>query len=333
MFNNNEWLEQASEPTVDPARDIVDPHHHLWPQPSMGYNIDELLSDTSDGHAVSQTVFMECGAAYRKDGPEFLRCVGETAFVAQAASIARTQKAPTQIAGIVAHADLRLAQLDDVLDAHEEAAEGLFRGIRHAGASAGDIEGLAIPGGSDRNLMSDETFRAGVARLGERGLTYDTWLYHFQINDFVELARAVPATTMILDHFGTPLGVGKFAHQKEAIFEQWKEDIERVAACSNVFAKLGGLAMPDNGFGWHEWAAPPSSDEFVEAQGRYYQHAIKCFGPDRCMFESNFPVDRLSLSYRVLWNGLKKMALDFSESDKNLLFSGVARRVYRLAPP
>jgi len=258
---------------------------------------------------------------------------GETAFVAQAASIARAQKAPTQIAGIVAHADLRLAQLDDVLDAHEEAAEGLFRGIRHAGASAGDIEGLAIPGGSDRNLMSDETFRAGVARLGERGLTYDTWLYHFQINDFVELARAVPATTMILDHFGTPLGVGKFAHQKEAIFEQWKEDIERVAACSNVFAKLGGLAMPDNGFGWHERSTPPSSDEFVEAQGRYYQHAIKCFGPDRCMFESNFPVDRLSLSYRVLWNGLKKMTLDFSEADKNLLFSGVARRVYRLAPP
>ena len=164
---------------------------------------------------------------------------------------------PTQIAGIVAHADLRLAELDDVLDAHEEAAKGLFRGIRHAGASAGDIEGLAIPGGSDRNLMSDEAFRAGVARLGERGLTYDTWLYHFQINDFVELARAVPSTTMILDHFGTPLGVGEFANQKDAIFEQWKEDIERASECPNVFAKLGGLAMPDNGFGWHERAAPP----------------------------------------------------------------------------
>ena len=216
MFNNDEWLEQVSETVIEPERDIVDPHHHLWPQTSMGYNIDELLADTSDGHAVSQTVFMECGAAYRKEGPDFLRCVGETAFVAQAASIARAQKAPTQIAGIVAHADLRFAQLDDVLDAHEEAAEGLFRGIRHAGASAGDIEGLAIPGGSDRNLMSNEAFRAGVARLGERGLTYDTWLYHFQINDFVELARAVPATTMILDHFGTPLGVGEFAHQKDA---------------------------------------------------------------------------------------------------------------------
>ncbi len=330
MFNNDEWLEQVSETVIEPERDIVDPHHHLWPQTSMGYNINELLADTSDGHAVSQTVFMECGAAYRKEGPDFLRCVGETAFVAQAASIARAQKAPTQIAGIVAHADLCLAQLDDVLDAHEEAAEGLFRGIRHAGASAGDIEGLAIPGGSDRNLMSNEAFRAGVARLGERGLTYDSWLYHFQINDFVELARAVPATTMILDHFGTPLGVGEFAHQKDAIFEQWKEDIERVAACPNVFAKLGGLAMPDNGFGWHERATPPSSDEFVEAQSGYYEHAIACFGVDRCMFESNFPVDRLSIGYRVLWNGLKKMTINFSEEEKDLLFSGVARRVYRI---
>ena len=330
MFNNNEWLEQVSETVIDPERDIVDPHHHLWPQASMGYNIDELLADTSDGHAVSQTVFMECGAAYRKEGPDFLRCVGETAFVTQAASIARERKAPTQIAGIVAHADLRSEQLDDVLDAHEEAAEGLFRGIRHAGASAGDIEGLAIPGSSDRNLMSSEAFQAGVARLGERGLTYDTWLYHFQINDFVELARAVPATAMILDHFGTPLGVGEFARQKAAIFEQWKEDIERVAACPNVFAKLGGLAMPDNGFGWHERSTPPSSDEFVEAQSRYYEHAIACFGVERCMFESNFPVDRLSIGYRVLWNGLKKMTLDFSEEDKDLLFSGVARRVYRI---
>ena len=180
--------------------------------------------------------------------------------------------------------------------------------------------------------MSNEAFRAGVARLGERGLTYDTWLYHFQINDFVELARAVPATTMILDHFGTPLGVGEFAHRKDVIYEQWKEDIERAAECPNVFAKLGGLAMPDNGFGWHEREAPPSSDEFIEAQSRYYEHAIACFGVERCMFESNFPVDRLSISYRVLWNGLKKMTSDFSEQDKDLLFSGVARQVYRIDP-
>ena len=330
MFNNNEWLEQVSEPVIDPARDIVDPHHHLWPQASMGYNIDELLADTSDGHAVSQTVFMECGAAYLTEGPDFLRCVGETKFVANAANIAIERKVPTQIAGIVAHADLRGEQLDDVLDAHEEAAAGLFRGIRHAGASAGDIEDLAIPGGSDRDLMSSEAFRAGVARLGDRGLTYDTWLYHFQINDFVELARAVPTTTMILDHFGTPLGVGVFASQKETIFEQWKEDIAKAAECPNVFAKLGGLAMPDNGFGWHESERPPSSDEFVEAQSRYYHHTINCFGPERCMFESNFPVDRLSIGYRVLWNGLKKIAADFSNEEQDLMFSGVARKVYRL---
>jgi predicted TIM-barrel fold metal-dependent hydrolase len=222
--------------------------------------------------------------------------------------------------------------LSEVLDAHEQTGGKLFKGIRHAGASAGDIQGLVIPGGADPGLMGNEDFRHGVRTLGQRGLTYDTWLYHFQIPDFFKLARAVPETTMILDHFGTPLGVGDFAHNKVAIFEQWQEDIARVAECPNVFAKLGGLAMPDNGFGWYGRDVPPSSDEFIEAQKPYYDHAIACFGPERCMFESNFPVDRLSIGYRVLWNGLKKIAADFSEIEKDLMFSGVARKVYRLSP-
>lgn len=333
MFNNTPWLQQVQESVVDPDREIVDPHHHLWPEPSMGYNLDELLGDTRDGHRVSQTVFMECGAAYWREGPEHLRCVGETAFIREAADNATHRQAPTQIAGIIAHANLRESRLSEVLDAHEETAGDLFKGIRHAGASAGDIQGLVIPGSADRGLMYDEDFRQGVRALGQRGLTYDTWLYHFQIPDFFKLAQAVPETTMVLDHFGTPLGVGDFANQKEAIFAQWQEDIARVAECKNVFAKLGGLAMPDNGFGWYGRDLPPSSDEFLEAQKPYYDHAIACFGPERCMFESNFPVDRLSIGYRVLWNGFKKIATDFSETEKDLMFSGVARKVYRLSPP
>lgn len=332
MFNNNDWLGQLIEDVIDPEREIVDPHHHLWPQPAMAYNIEEFLADTSDGHNVSQTVFMECGAAYRPDGPEHLRCVGETEFIANAAKIARAVPSASQIAGIIAHADLRDEQLEEILDAHAEAAQGLFRGIRHTGAAAGDIEGLTIPGPADRDLMKQDTFIQGLGRLGERGLTYDTWLYHFQITDFAHLASEIPGTTMILDHFGTPLGVGSFAADRDRIFEQWREDIARVADCPNVFAKLGGLAMPDNGFGWHERQLPPSSDEFVDAQSRYYHHAIACFGPERCMFESNFPVDRLSVGYRVLWNALKKMAADYSPAEQDLMFSGVARKVYRLSP-
>lgn len=333
MFNNSAWLAQINEDVLDPDRDIVDPHHHLWPQPSMGYNFPELLSDTTDGHRVSQTVYMECGAAYFENGPEHLKCVGETEFIANAAKLAMHQESPTQIAGLVARADLRDENLDSTLNAHEVAAEGLFRGIRQAGACSEGIEGLIIPGGAEAHLFEQDEFRRGVEHLGALGLTYDTWLYHFQLPEFVELARAVPDTTMILDHFGTPLGVGPFADQREAIFEKWKVDIAELAKCPNVFMKLGGLAMPDNGFCWYGRELPPSSDEFVDAQAPYYAHTIACFGPERCMFESNFPVDRLSVSYRVLWNAFKKMTAHFSEDDKNLLFSGVARKAYRLETP
>ena len=333
MFNNSAWLAQVKEAVLDPDRDIVDPHHHLWPQPSMGYNLSELLADTTDGHRVSQTVYMECGAAYHREGPEHLKCVGETEFIANAARLAKEQGSPAQIAGLVARADLRDEKLASTLEAHEAAAQGLFRGIRQAGACSEGIEGLVIPGGAEARLFEQEEFRRGLEHLGTLGLTYDTWLYHFQLPEFIELARAVPETTMILDHFGTPLGVGPFAGQREAIFEKWKSDIAALAECPNVFMKVGGLAMPDNGFGWYGREMPPTSDEFVEAQLPYYEHTIACFGPERCMFESNFPVDRLSVGYRVLWNAFKKMTSHFSEEDKNLMFSGVARQVYRLETP
>jgi predicted TIM-barrel fold metal-dependent hydrolase len=233
----------------------------------------------------------------------------------------------------VARADLRDAQLEDVLDAHDETANGLFKGIRQAGACSEGIEGLLIPGGAEAKLFEQDPFRRGVEQLGNRGLTFDTWLYHFQLPEFIALARAVPSTTMILDHFGTPLGVGPFADHREAIFEHWKVHIAELAECPNVYMKLGGLAMPDNGFGWDGRERPPTSDEFIQAQARYYHHTIDCFGPERCMFESNFPVDRLSLGYRVLYNGFKKMTSHYAEDDKNRLFSGVARYVYRLEAP
>jgi len=186
------------------------------------------------------------------------------------------------------------------------------------------------PGGAPAGLFEDPAFRAGVGRLGARGLTYDTWHYHYQNREFLALARAVPDTVMILDHFGTPIGVGRYADQRDAIFDDWQRDIADIARCDNVVAKLGGLAMPDNGFGWHVADRPPTSDEFVAAQGRYYRHMIECFGADRCMFESNFPVDRMSLSYRVLWNGLKKLVRGCSNAERDALFAGTATRVYRL---
>ncbi len=330
MFDNDKWLAQVQEDVVEPDREIIDPHHHLWPQPEMHYNLDELWQDTDAGHKITQTVFMECRAAYRETGPDHLKCAGETEFVAKAAARSATDPSRATISGIISHVDLMSEHRDEIIDAHEDAGNGLFRGVRHSGAHDPHPEALSIPGRGIKNQYANEAFRRGVARLGERGLTYDTWHYHHQNMDYRDLALAVPGTTMILDHFGTPLGVGAYAGKREEIFAAWKDDIAAIAECPNVYAKLGGLAMPDNGFGWNDRDTPPTSDEFVAAQGRYYDHAIACFGPDRCMFESNFPVDRLSISYRVLWNGLKKIAAKYSEAEQAQMFSGVARKVYRL---
>ena len=327
------WLGLVKEPVLAPDFPIVDPHHHLWRRPDIGsYLLRDLWADTGTGHRIEKTVFVECRASYREAGPEHLKSVGETEFVAAiAAESARGRKGNAVIAGIVAHADLtRGDAVQEVLDAHEDAGRGLFRGIRHSGARDPHPGALTIPGRAPTGLYAREDFRHGVRELGRRGLTYDTWHYHHQNRDFAALARAVPETTMVLDHFGTPLGVGPYADRREAIFAQWQTDIAEIAKCPNVVAKLGGLAMPDNGFGWDKRASPATSDELVEAQSRYYLHTIECFGPGRCMFESNFPVDKRSISYPVLWNGLKKLAAAFSDADRHALFHGTASRVYRL---
>ena len=327
------WLEQVREEIVEPERAIVDPHHHLWKRGGFPpYLLEDLWADTGSGHNVVRTVFVECGAEYREDGPEHLRPVGETEFVAATAErSAAGGPGHARIAGIVAHADLRLgARVEEVLEAHEAAGLGLFRGIRHAGARDPHPEALMIAGRAPEGLYADDDYRAGLRRLGELGYSFDTWHYHHQNRAFAELARAVPDTPMVLDHFGTPLGVGPYAEKREEIFEQWKLDVREIASCENVVAKLGGLAMPDNGFGWMGRATPATSDELVEAQRRYYLHMIECFGADRCMLESNFPVDKLSISYPVLWNALKKIVAACSEAEKDAMFHDTAARVYRL---
>jgi len=325
------WLDMVVEDVVDPDAEIIDPHHHLWPTgEGMRYDLDALLADVDAGHRVVDSVFVECGAAYSRGDDDPLAPVGETTFVTAQAELA-ADRGRQLMGGIVAHADLTdLGRLDEVLDAHEAAARGRFRGIRHAGSRALHPELLSIPGRAPLGLYADRGFREGVRRLGERGLTYDTWHYHYQNHEFADLARSVPETTLVLDHFGTPLGVGPYAAQRDQIFEQWKADIADIASQPNVVAKLGGLAMPDNGFGWDCADRPPTSAEFVEAQERYYLHTIEQFGPERCMFESNFPVDRRSLSYRVLWNAFKTMVAPFSPDERDAMLRGTAARVYGL---
>ena len=327
-----DWLALVQEDVLDPERPIVDPHHHLWRNSELGeYTLDAFWLDTSTGHNVVKTVFIECSAEYLEDGPEELRSLGEVDFVVDQAGLS-VGGGPGQpeVAAMVSYVDLRLGdRLEDILQAHAERSRGLFRGIRQGGARDDEPE-LLIKVDYPEGLYADADFRRGVELLGRLGYSYDTWHYHTQNSDFAELARAVPDTQLVLDHFGTPLGVGRYAGKREEIFGQWKKDVAKIAECPNVVAKLGGLAMPDNGFGWMGRELPPTSDEFVAAQRPYYLHMIECFTPDRCMFESNFPVDKLSISYPVLWNGLKKIVQDFSDDEKDALFQGTATRVYRL---
>jgi L-fuconolactonase len=328
------WLDLVQEETLDPDRVIVDPHHHMWR--SVGgalppFLLEDLWADTDSGHHVTQTVFMECGAEYRDDGPEHLKAIGETEFVTAAAKSSRGS-GKAVISGIVGHTDL-LADpglIREALDAHIDASDGLFRGIRHGGAHDPDRVmhwGDATP---HPDLYERSTFRSAVRLLGELGHSYDTWHYHFQNKAYLELARSAPNTVMVLDHFGSPVGVGPYASRRAEIFTEWKDDIRAIAGCENVVAKIGGLAMPPNGFDWHTRDTPATSDELVAAQRDYYLHAIDCFGPDRCMFESNFPVDKMSLSYHTYWNAMKKIASAFTDEEQDQMFSGTASRVYRL---
>ena len=328
----DDWLEQVEEDILEPDLPICDPHHHLWDHPESRYLLDELLADTGSGHNVVSTVFMECGSMYRADGPEPMRPVGETEFVNGIAAMSASGGYGNgrMCASIVSFADLSLgAAVGGVLDAHM-AASPRFRGIRHA--SAWD------PHASIRNahtnpkggLLGESKFREGFAELGKRGLTFDAWLYHTNIPELTALARAFPEQPIVLDHFGGPLGIGPYTGKRREIYETWKGNVAALAKCENVVAKLGGLVMPLNGFGFHKRAVPPSSDEVASATRDYYLHMIDCFGPERCMFESNFPVDKQSCSYQVLWNAFKKIADDFCPADKATLFHDTATRVYRV---
>jgi predicted TIM-barrel fold metal-dependent hydrolase len=218
-----------------------------------------------------------------------------------------------------------------VLEAEIAAGDGRFRGIRHSvvwDASETFSRGRT---NSPKGQMADATWRAGFARLAGLNLTFEAWLYHPQLSELADLARAFPQTTIILNHVGGPLGIGPYAEKKQETFAVWKAGIGELGKCHNVVVKLGGLGMLFGMFDFHTRETPPSSEELARAYQPYIETCIAAFGPDRGMFESNFPPDGVSSSYPVLWNAFKRLAAGYSPEDKAKLFSGTAKRVYRLA--
>ena len=326
-----EWLALRQETAIDPARPIVDPHHHLWKNRGGTYLANELLADTGGSHNVTHTVFVECRSKWDKDVEPHLAPVGETRFVAgEAAEMAERDGA--NIGAIVSHADLLLGEkVGEVLAAHDAAGAGLFRGIRHATPWDADPVVQNAHTGSSQQMMRSDAFHAGARTLADMGFSYDAWLYHHQIVELVELAQAVPELVIVLDHLGGPLGVGAYAQRRDEVRADWRTAIQSAAACENIVLKVGGIGMDNvHGTGWTDLEAPPSSEEVAEYFGDDVRFCIDTFGPDRCMFESNFPVDRACLPYAVLWNALQIMAADYSDAEQSALFASTAARTYRI---
>ncbi len=326
------WLGLTQEAALEPRLPIIDPHHHLWDRPGNRYLLEELVADMR-GQNVRQTVFVECTSMYRATGPDEFKVVGETEFVQgiAAASASGRYGEPRVAAGIVGSADFRLGdRVQPVLEAHLAASLQRFRGIRHRAAWADRTVVPNQPADLPDHVLLDPAFRKGFAYLRQYGMTFEGWVYHTHIADLTDLARAFPDTTIIFNHLGGPIGVGSYAGRRGEIFAAWKPAIAALAKCPNVVAKVGGIQMVVNGYGWHERQRPPTSDELLNANKDWYRYTIEQFGPGRCMFESNFPVDKLSCSYTVLWNQFKKLTQGFSADERAAMFHDTAMRVYRL---
>jgi L-fuconolactonase len=346
MIQAEEWLKLTREDPLEPDLPICDPHHHLWDYPEglpesrvptfarrdRHYLLKQLLGDIQGGHNIVGTVFIECNSMYKKDGPPELRCVGETQFVQGiAAQSASGLYGDTQVAaGIIGFADLSLGNaVAPVLEAQLKASPDRFRGVRYT--STWDASREINSRVKSPRLFADPRFQEGFACLRKYNLCFDSWLYHTQLMDLAGLAKTFPDIPIILDHIGGPLGIGPYAGKSEEVLSRWQQGIVELSKCPNVVIKLGGLGMPMMGFGLHERPKPPGSAELAEVMAPYFNWCIEKLGADRCMLESNFPVDKIAYSYTVLWNAFKLLTRDVSARDRAALFHDTAVRVYRLA--
>jgi L-fuconolactonase len=329
---NPEWLKLTLENPLDPDLPICDSHHHLFIYPDRGYLLEDFRQDIEAGHRIVSTVYIECMSAYREEGPEEMRPVGETESIQTIAAGSTPDKYGQTLiaAGIVGFADLTLGKaVEPVIEAHIKAGKGYFRGIRHSSYWDPD-PGISSRRKSTRGLLLDSRFREGFALLKKYGLSYDAGVYFHQISELVDLARKFPEVPIILAHTGAPVHIGPYAGKRREVLDEWKRGISALAACPNAFIKLGGLGLPHCGFGWHQQTRPPGSIELAKAMSPYFHWCIAQFGAERCMFESDFPVDKVSYSYIVLWNAFKRICRDFSPSERAALLHDTAVRVYRI---
>ena len=319
------------EVALEPELPICDAHHHLWERPPRDYLLDDLLQDLRSGHNIVSTVAIECGYGYRRDGALEFKPLGETEFLEGIAErVARDSSIESRIAAaIVGHANLALGDaVAPVLEAHLAISPKRFRGIRHS--ATWDASG-ALRNEASQGMLADSQFRAGFAWLQKLGLSFEAWVYHPQLTEVTDLARAFPQVPIIVNHIGAPLGVGSYASKRDQVFRHWRRGIGEVAQMPNVVMKLGGVGSLRSGYDWHERAVKPSSSELAQIIRPYIEHCIDKLGVARCLFESNFPVEKASNTYVNLWNAFKRIAQNYSAGERAALFHDTAARVYRIA--
>lgn len=335
LKDNAAWRGMLREEIIDPERPIIDAHHHLWDKPGQTYLIREFFADAQSGHNLRGSVYIEGGSYYGKTVPEMMKHLGEVEFANGMAAVADSQAYGNTLvaAGIIGGADLTFGtEIAELLDAQLAAASKRYRGIRlitkwDADEALNNSRYVIPPG-----LLSHPQFRAGFAQLAARNLSFDAMVYHPQLLELADLANAFPETTINLNHIGGLLAKTQTYRAREAeASAHWQASMRALARCPNVFVKLGGLGMPYLGFGMDTLERPPSSQQLAEAWGPYFKFCIEIFGPERCMFESNFPPDRDSVQYHVLWNAFKRIALPYSATEQHALFFGSATKAYRLS--
>jgi L-fuconolactonase len=324
------WLALRCEDVLETEQVIIDPHHHVVDHGDDVYPVASTLRDVSSGHAIVATVHVECRNAYFTHGPEPLRCVGETTFLAAERRSLEAARERRVLNSFVGAADLTLGDgVEAVLEAQVRAGEGRLSGIRMATAHepSGVLHSYYL---TRAGMMAETRFREGFARLRRHGLVFDAWLYHTQLAELAALADAFAQTTIVVGHCGAPLGIGPYEGKRDEVFALWKAGVAALALRPNVLMKIGGLGMPLAGFRFNRLSEPPSSAVLAEAWRPYVETCIAAFGAERCMFESNYPIDRQSATYRTLWNAFKRLAAGASASEKDALFRAVAARAYGL---
>ena len=324
-----DWINSGQELPIDSGQKIIDPHHHLWDRGGSRYLAEQLSKDTSRGHAVTDTVFVECLANYRKEGEKKFRSIGETEFVFNESQRAERLEG-CNISGIIAYVDLSLGyEVTEVLTAHNEISSALLKGVRHATAWSSDPNIPVSHSKPSKELMIQQRFIDGVKQLSHFDYSFDAWLYFDQLHELSSLAKKAPETKIIINHLGAPLRIGNWKNKAQEMQALWQVELEKLSSFENVYLKIGGIGM-ENYFStqWANKPTPPSSDQVVSVWNEKILWCIDTFGTEKCMFESNYPVDRQTLPYSVIWNSFQKITNSFSRTEKDNLFWQTAATVY-----